>query len=537
MKTLIATLLLMGFFISTADAQVVQTKSGQLEGVTLESGIHLFKGIPFAAPPVGDLRWRPPQPVAPWDGVRPAKEWGARCMQTNVFGDMMSLSESISEDCLYLNVWTPNPSPDAKLPVLVYIYGGGFIAGDGAEPRYAGESMAKQGIVAVTFNYRLGVFGFFAHPELSAESPHGASGNYGYLDQVAALQWVRDNIEAFGGDPNRITIAGESAGSISVSAHMVSPLSKHLFQGAIGESGSILGALPPVPLEEAEQNGVRFASDVGATTLEALRALPADKLLELAAGRGIMGFSSTVDGYFFEEPPVKTFAEGRQAKVSLLLGWNSEEMNAMMVLGPNPPTPENWEAAVQRLYGEHAPRILELYKASTEDEILQAATDLAGDRFISFSTWKWFDLHRKTGNAPVYRYYFTRPRPPMRPEVGNATPGLAGGIQREEDAPAFRMPPARGAVHSAEIEYAMGTLATNPVYAWTEDDYKVSDTMLGFFANFVKTGNPNGPGLPEWPAASRDPGARSQIMRIDVTSAAEPEPYPDRYEFLDQLAE
>ena len=256
--------------VATAQTRVT-IANGTLEGVTEKSGVRSFKGIPFGAPPVGVNRWRPPQPVAKWEGVRKAEKFGPRCMQRAVFGDMNFRSDGMSEDCLYLNVWTPARNGGEKLPVLVYFYGGGFIAGDGSEPRYDGESMATKGIVAVTLSYRLGVFGFMAHPELTAESPHRASGNYAFHDQLAALKWVQQNIAAFGGDPRRVTIAGESAGSVSVSAQMATPLAKGMIAGAIGESGSILGALPATPLADGEQNGVKFGEVIGRKTLAALR--------------------------------------------------------------------------------------------------------------------------------------------------------------------------------------------------------------------------------------------------------------------------
>ena len=269
---------------------LVTTATGKVSGAIDEAtGVYSFKGIPFAAAPVGDLRWRAPQPVQPWSGVREAVRFGPRAMQLPIFGDMNFRSNGMSEDCLYLNVWTPDPSAGARLPVLVYFYGGGFVAGDGSEPRYDGAQMARRGIVALTVNYRLNAFGFFAHPELDAESPHHCSGNYGYLDQNAALLWVRDNISAFGGDPDRVTIAGESAGSASVSAQMVSPLSKDLFAGAIGSSGSLLGTLPPAPLHEAEQTWLAFAQKLGAPSLAALRAIPAQKLLRGDKGHGAAG--------------------------------------------------------------------------------------------------------------------------------------------------------------------------------------------------------------------------------------------------------
>src|SRR3954463_1251886 len=286
----------------------VKVANGMLEGVNV-SGIRTFKGVPYAAPPVGNLRWREPQPVQNWTGVRKADHFGPRAMQLPLFGDMNFRSDGMSEDCLYLNVWTPSKSGNEHLPVMVYFYGGGFSAGDGSEPRYDGESMARRGIVAVTVNYRLGVFGFFAHPELTKESPHHASGNQGLLDQSAALQWVQKNIAAFGGDPKKITIAGESAGSYSVSAQMASPLSKTLIAGAIGESGALINpTLGPVPLEEAEQTGVKFATAAGATSLAALRAIPAEQLLETTAKEGMPRFGTTVDGYFLPRRPAEIFA-------------------------------------------------------------------------------------------------------------------------------------------------------------------------------------------------------------------------------------
>src|SRR5262249_33939474 len=335
-------------------------------------------------------------------------------------------------------------------------------------------------------NYRLGVFGFFAHPELTKESPHHASGNYGLLDQHAALRWVRRNIAAFGGDPDKVTIAGESAGSISVSAQMASPLSKDLIAGAIGESGSLMGTLPPVPLSEAEESGAKFADKLKAKTLADLRAIPAAKLLEATAGERIGRFPMAIDGWFLTKPPAHVFAAGEQAKVPLLVGWNSEEMNYRMILGQDKPTRENYEKAVRKLYGKRAEEVLKHY-AATDDQVQQAATDLAGDRFIGLSTWRGAELHGKARGKPGYRYPYARRRPPMRPEMGDAAPGLAGGVVKGAQAKAIRMPPAKGAVHSAEIEYALGNLATNTVYAWTPDDYKVSEIMQAYFANFIKS--------------------------------------------------
>jgi len=513
---------------TNASALQVRTANGVLEGATATSGIHEFKGVPFAAPPVGELRWKAPQPVKNWTGVRQAKQFGPRAMQLPLFGDMNFRSNGVSEDCLYLNVWTPAKTGKEQLPVLVYFYGGGFVAGDGSEPRYDGESLAKRGLVTVTVNYRLGAFGFMAHPELTKESPNHASGNYGLLDQQAALRWVQQNIAAFGGDPKKVTIAGESAGSFSVSAQMASPGSKNLIARAIGESGSLLSLQPTATLAQAEQNGVQFATNLGATSLAALRALPAQQVLEATGKPGTPRFPVTVDGYFFPKSPTEIFTAGQQAKVPLLVGWNSQESGAGAILGKESPTPEAYTQAVQKIYGDRAAEVLKLYPATNAAEAEQAATDLAGDQFIGYSTWKWADVHNQTSGQPVYRYFYARPRPEMTPEMGNAKAGLAGGvIKQAADAP--KAPPAKGAVHSAEIEYALGNLATNKVYAWTPDDYKVSETMESYFANFIKTGNPNGAGLPNWP-----PLKNGQILRIDVKTQAEPDKTRARYQFLDQ---
>jgi para-nitrobenzyl esterase len=513
----------------------VKTENGVVEG-TERGGVRSFKGIPFGAPPVGDLRWKEPQPVANWTGVRPATAFGTRCMQLPIYGDMAFRASGTGEDCLYLNVWAPAGADTAHLPVLVYFYGGGFAAGDGSEPRYDGENMAKKGIVALTVNYRLGVFGFFAHPELTKESAHHASGNYAILDQTAALRWVQRNIAAFGGDPKRVTIAGESAGSISVSLLMASPLSKGLMAAAIGESGaSIAPTLPASPLADAEQTGVKFATAISTPTLAALRAMPAQQLLEAAAKPGTGRFPIAIDGYVLPKSMADIFAAGEQAHVPLLVGWNSEEMSARSLLHNDPPTAENYAKAVRGAYPERADDVLKLYNGTTEEEIQQAATDLSTDRFIAFSTWKWFDLQKSTGGKPVYLYFYARPRPAMTPKMGNATAGLAGGVVAGNGGAATRPPPARGAVHSAEIEYAMGNLATNTVFAWTPDDHKVSELMHAYFANFVKTGDPNGAGLPAWPVNTPGPDTPSMRLRIDVDTHAEPLPHRDRYQLFDQL--
>lgn len=499
--------------ISYQSAPTVKTENGVIKGIN-DSGVLIFKGIPFAQPPVNGLRWKAPKPVLNWQDTLVADHFGPRCMQRPLFGDMVFRSNGMSEDCLYLNIWTPAKTGKEKLPVLVYFYGGGYMAGDGSEPRYQGESMARnKGIISITVNYRLGVFGFLSHPALTAESPYHGSGDYGLMDQSQALKWVKKNIEVFGGDPDKITIAGESAGSISVSAQMASPLSKGLFRAAIGESGSLLGALSVQPLARGEQVGTRFQKMTGAQSLKEMRDIPADSLLAVMGQREAPRFPVTVDGYFLPKSPEKIFAAGEQAQVPLLVGWNSQEMDYHYLMGSQAPTPENYRKIVQQLYGNYADRILELYPGTTKEQVIESASDLAGDRFIAFSTWKWAYMHSKTGNSPVYRYYFSRPRP------------AHDGSDKEFES--------RGAVHSAEIEYAMGNLPSNRVYNWKADDYQVSNIFQGFFANFIQTMNPNGLGLPAWkPCTQKEV---PQVMHINVQSRLEPVTTRKRYLFLNML--
>ena len=512
-KAFVIALIFGGTAVAMPVADLVQTANGTVEGRGLQpSGVRIFRGIPFAQPPTGDLRWREPHPAKNWKGVRQAVDFGPRCMQARIFDDMVFRSNGVSEDCLYLNVWTPAKSGRERLPVLVYFYGGGFVSGDGSEPRYDGESMAAKGIVVVAVNYRLGVFGFMAHPELTKESSHSASGNYGFLDQNAALQWVQRNIASFGGDPKRVTIAGESAGSMSVSAQVASPLSKSLIAGAIGESGAMTGSLSAMPRAKAEEQGSKFAAGLGAQNLAALRAIPSQQMLDVASKGGwasVGRFPPTIDGYFLTEDPATIYQAGKQNRVPLLVGWISEEWPWNVLFGPDQPTVENYQKVLAKLYSTRADEALKLYPATTTEEVIQVATDMASDRFMGHATWKWADLHAKTSSASVYRYFYTRPRPVMKTQS---------------------TPPARGAAHSAEIEYALGNLGLNDVYAWTPDDYKVSTVMQGYFANFIKKGNPNGTGLPEWPAVSA-----GRVMRIDVESRAEADDKRARYLFLDQL--
>lgn len=513
------------------NAFAVQTKikNGIIEGsFDTKSGIQKFFGIPFAKPPVGELRWKAPQPLDNWSGIKKTNQFGPRAVQAPVFGDMDFKSDGLSEDCLYLNVWTPADRNTKNLPVLVYFYGGGYVAGDGSEPRYNGEAMAQKGIVVVTVNYRLNVFGFLAHPELSAESPYQASGNYGLLDQMASLKWVQENIEAFGGDPNQVTIAGESAGSISVSYQMASPLSKDLIAGAIGESGAgINPTLAPVSLAEAEQTGAEFASKAGYQSLDELRNLSTIEVYEIYNESQRFGFPVVLDGYFLPKTLPEIFEAQEQAMVPLLAGWNSAEIPGMAFMQGKPYTPEAFIEVVKQTYPNDHEEVLRLHPHGDMNEVEWSATHLAADRFIAYSTWKWLDLHAKNSNQPVYRYLYSKLRPPLK--NANLSPGLAGGTI--EGGP--KMPEPIGAPHACEIEYAMGNLHLVDAYAWTAEDYQVSKTMMEYFANFIKTGNPNGEGLPTWDVVVGSDETPASMI-IDVESKQIEAQDQARYKFHDK---
>ena len=434
----------------------VNVAEGVLEG-TNESGVKTFKGIPFAAPPVGNLRWKAPQPVERWQGVRQAKEYGPNPMQENLFGDMNFGTKKMSEDCLYLNVWTPAKKMNENLPVLIYFNGGGLMCGSGSEPRYAGDAMARKGIISVTANYREGIFGFFTHPQLSKETSYKGSGNYGFLEQVAAIKWVKNNIAAFGGDPNRITIVGESAGSMSVSALMASPLCKGLFAQAMGSSGSVIGTKKVATLKEAEAAGVEMAKKIGCKNIKDLRAMPAEELMKKADVKSVPIYN--VDGYFWTKQPYDVFANGEQTKVPLLIGGNNQEMNAMFILQGKPATVENLKNAARAIYGDATDKLFKLYGINSDADVLgQPGNNLAGDIFLDYSTWKWGNMHKLTGGQPVFRYRYCHPRPVM--VLKDKVAGLAGGVQEKtSDTPAA--PKALGAVHSADkprVRLATGRL-------------------------------------------------------------------------------
>lgn len=523
--------------LAAADSSRVQTTYGTVEGMhSPGTDVLVFLGIPFAAPTVGPARWKPPQAPERWTGVRSAQSFGPRCMQESVFADTVFRSRRMSEDCLYLNIWTPGPLGVGRHPVLVYFHGGGFVAGDGSEPKFDGESMARRGIVVVTLNYRLGVFGFLAHPELSRESSYGGSGNYGLLDQAAAVKWVHENIAAFGGDPRRMTIGGVSAGSVSVSSLMASPLTRDLISGAIGESGSILGTLPAMPLAAAEADGRKFAAQAGTSSLADLRALSAVKLLALAGKFGAfqynpvaVRFTPTVDGYFLPKAPAEIFAAGEQAHVPLLAGSNSEEMTAAGVLGGAAPTIEGYRSSVKRLYGTQAQAIIRLYPAAEPGEqVLDAAQALASDRFTGYSTWKWIELSTQTGAKPTFYYLFSRRTPMLNPEPHGTSADPAETVHVS----AAKLPPARarGARHAAEIEYVLGNLERSPMYTWTSEDRRVSEIAQNYFASFIESGNPNSRGLPPWPTY-----AAGERMILDVRPRAQPDGSAARGRLFDDL--
>ncbi|RDV00091.1 carboxylesterase/lipase family protein [Trinickia dinghuensis] len=477
----------------------IDLPAGTIEGVKTsfrEIELRAFRGIPYAQAPIGELRWKPPEPVTAWAGVRDASQFGARCMQLALF-PMEFRSRQMSEDCLFLNVWAPARTAGEKLPVLVYFYGGGFAAGDGSEPRYDGAALASRGMVTVTVNYRLGVFGFLALPEMALESPHGAAGNYGLLDQQAALRWVRENIAKFGGDPEKVTIGGKSAGAVSVSAHMASPLSRGLFAHAIGQSGAALGPLEVWSRSDATTASQKFARKMKATSLSALRAMPAQTLL---AGMGTKDkpaflFWPSVDGHFLKQSLEATYEAGSQARVPLLVGSNSHEAPHTMILGKQPTTPERWGAALKRLFGPYASEAQALYPGSDDDEVRRSATSLASDIFISHATRRWVDAHRQTSGSPVYYYYFTHKRPPQRNPEPNPLP---------ED----------GAVHGGEIQFALDNLGMSNRFIWTLNDRVVAAFFSGYIEQFVKTGSPSGgPNKVDWPAAREEQGG---LLRQEI---------------------
>lgn len=498
----------------------VKTQYGVLEGFE-EDGVKKFLGVPFAQPPVGELRWKAPQAVQPWEGVRQAKQFGNDPMQPDIFGDMSFRGPQRSEDCLYLNIWTTAATTDEALPVLIYFNGGGLMAGSGSEPRYDGAAIAKEGVIGVTANYREGVFGFFAHPQLTAASDYKGSGNYGFLDQVAAIKWVKENIAAFGGNPDRITIVGESAGSFSVSLLMCSPLSKNLIAGAMLSSGAEMIPRQPSTQADADAAGEALLKQAGIASLADALAMNADSLQTLLPPRGMAG--AVLDGYFMTESADAVFEKGQQARVPLLAGWNSLEAHPAQMLQGKAPTLQNFKNAMRPVFGDMTDEIFTAYGITADEDVLsQKGLDLASDLFTGFPTWKACDYHAKTSGQPVYRYHYMHPRPQVSEKMGDKVGALAGGVREkteaEKKADSQQNEIAPGAVHSADIEYAMGNLDTNEYYAWQKEDHDISRLFLSYYANFCKTGNPNGEGLPKWTAITKDNIDQAPVMQIDVES-------------------
>ncbi len=480
---------------AVAASAAVKVEQGLLEG-KVEDGLTIYRGIPFAAPPVGDLRWRAPQPPAKWQGVRQADKYAPYCMQSHV-GPTYSRSTA-SEDCLYLNVWTPAKSPNDKIPVLVWIHGGGFSAGANMEPLFDGDVLAKKGVVLVNITYRLGILGFLAHPELSKETSNHVSGNYGLLDQIAALKWIKKNIAAFGGDPNKITIFGESAGGISVSMLSASPLAKGLFEGAISDSGGSFGSVRASggpgenmrPLKSAEQNGLTFQNTAGAGSLAELRKMPAEKIL--AATRGMAW--PNVDGYVIPSDQVSIYDAGKFNDTPILVGYNSDEGLSFSRFD----SPQSYIDATKKRYGPFADKLLQAYPAGDKGHP-KSARDLARDTAFGWHTWTWARKQSSLGKGKAYLYYFDQ-----HPE---RTPG-------SPDAD-------RGSAHGEDLPYVFGHLTAFPNAHPTEADRRASEMMSSYWTNFAKYGNPNGEGLPEWPAFTEE---KQQSMVL--TAAPHPEPVP-----------
>ena len=500
--TFIAAIIMM-FAIGSCGKQQpgkVKTDGGLLQG-TIEGGLTVFKGIPFAAPPVGDLRWRAPQPAPKWEGVLEANKFAPGPIQGG------NPPAGKSEDCLYLNVWTPAKSKKDRIPVLVWIYGGGFGAGSTSEPNYSGEKLAEKGVVLVSIAYRVGQLGFLAHPELSKESPQNVSGNYGLLGMIAGLQWVQKNIAAFGGDPDKVTIFGESAGGIAVSMLCASPLAKGLFHGAISQSGGSFG--PPRPttfpgenlkrLADAERDGEVYLKSAGVTSIEELRKIEADKL---PAGRGLGMSWPIIDGWVIPDDQYKLYEAGKYNDTPILVGYNSDEGASFS----REKSPEEFITGVKTRYGKFAEDLIKAYPPG-ENSVPKTARDLARDAAFGWHTWIWARLQSKTGKSKVFYYYF----------------------DQHPDYPADSPRAGYGSPHGQDVAYVFKHLdASNPQL--TETDHAISEAMATYWTNFAKYGNPNGEGVPEWPAFS---DANPVVMHFNQTPKQGPVPSAESLAILD----
>lgn len=488
-----------------AQRQPVRTAAGLLAGVPgVDRSVMVYKGVPFAAPPVGNLRWRPPRPTPAWTGVRQADQFGANCMQLIVdkrdpWTHEFMAHGPISEDCLFVNIWTAAGTAAERRPVLLFLHGGGLTEGSGSIAAYDGEALAKKGLVVVTMNYRLGVLGFLAHPALTSESGGTASGNYGLLDQIAALQWIQKNIAAFGGDPGNVTIAGQSAGASSVHALTASPLAKGLFHRAIAESGSSVAAADPPSLAEAEQVGARLAMAVDARSIADLRAIPWTILAEHSGRNSPFRFGIILDGSVLREPPARTVGAGRHNDVPFLTGTNGDENGAV----PNPVMPAAGLAPYARQrYGAMADAFLVLYPAATDSDAAAAQNTSARDQART-STHLWALNRLATGRSRIFTYFFTHPLP--GPDSGRY-----------------------GAFHTSEVPYVFNTL-NGPGRTYDAADRTLAGTISSYWVNFARTGDPNGTGLPEWQAVS---AAQALTMELGDTVRPIPVAEKGRLEFF-----
>ncbi|OJW17616.1 carboxylesterase family protein [Mucilaginibacter sp. 44-25] len=457
--------------IAQSNLKVVQTQAGKISGtVSKDNSIHIFKGIPFAAPPVGDLRWKAPQPVKPWQGVKACTQFAKSPIQAkpNEFGvytrEFLIKDEPLSEDCLYLNVWTGARSSKEKRAVMVWIYGGGFVSGGTNVPIYNGEALARKGIILVSITYRVGILGFFAHPELSKESGHNASGNYGLMDQIAALKWVKENIATFGGDPDKVTIAGQSAGSMSVNSLVASPLAKGLFRNAIAESGAsfISGPYNGTTLAQAEEAGLKTAEKLGAHSLKELRNLPADVLLKQFGGRPI------IDGYVLPKSIADIFAAGQENPVTLLSGWNEDDAFVGKLLSAT-----DYRADLKAKHRDDYEQWLKHFPGNTDEQAERSQINISRDLTFGIQNYTWANVQAGKGKK-VFLYRFTRRMP------------ATGDFIKY------------GAFHTAEVPYAFNNLrfVNRP---FEQVDRQLANEISSYWVNFVKTGNPNGKSLPVWP--------------------------------------
>jgi para-nitrobenzyl esterase len=508
-------LLISGFILMAATTvfatvpDPVKLDTGLISGISATTPeVRVFKGIPFAAPPVGALRWKGPQPAAHWEGVRKAAQFGARCMQGGgggarggARGQAPAAAPApaapaatpalppLSEDCLYLNVWTSAKTASEKLPVIVFVYGGGFTSGHGSEARYDGEELAKKGSVFVTLNYRLGIFGLMAHPELTKESGHNASGNYAMMDVIAALRWVQKNIAAFGGDPKRVTIMGESAGAILISSLAGSTEGKGLFHRVIAESGAWmgLGIGKMTTLAQAEEVGTRVGMTMNAPTLAKLREIPAQDLLANSRFNGGL----IVDGWIVPEDLSVTFAKGKQNEVDVLVGSNQDEGT---FLSRGATGLQQFNSTYGQRFGDRFDAFKKLYPANTDAEATTQNLARVRDEVLWHMT-TWARLQSKQGKSKAYVFYFTR----VPPGYGE-----------------------RGATHTAELPYAFNNLIGNT--PWTDLDRKLADTMTSYWVNFAANGDPNGKGLPAWPVFKDKSSERVMVLGDKVEAGAGLEP-------------